>query len=98
MLENLQFSYNNSEKRFRTYCIETKKTIEDNKDDFIEQITATNTSVNELELQMTKELSFARNSAMDQIKCLEVDLTDKFSRKFDNLEVKLNTNLTELSN
>ena len=59
---------------------------------------ATNTSVNELELQMTKELSFARNSAMDQIKCLEVDLTDKFSRKFDNLEEKLNTNITKIGN
>lgn len=86
MLENLQFSYNNSEKRFRTYCIETKKTIEDNKDDFIEQITATNTRADELELQMTKELSFSRKSAMEQTKCLEVDLTDKFSRKFDNVE------------
>ena len=68
------------------YCIETKKTIEDNKDDFIEQITATNNRADELELQMTKELSFSRKSAMDQTKCLEVDLTDKFSRKFDNVE------------
>lgn len=47
---------------------------------------ATNTRAGELELEMTKELSFSRESAMDQTKCLGVDLTDKFSRRFDNVE------------